>query len=204
MWSMNPLSTTSVLEPRTIAKTKRFVLLSTATLSFCGAMMLHTVSKAEGKQSALTPVEEKFVKHAAASGMAEVKLGTLAEGKALNPDIKSFAQMIVKDHTAVNTELKEMAASKKVELSTVIDPSAASTYQKMEKISGGEFDRAFISGMVSSHMKGVATYEKAAKDTKDKDLKAFVEKTLPALKAHLEKAKELNSKSVASKELIAK
>ena len=204
MWPMNPLTTSSILESSTLAKTKRFILLSTATLSFCGALMLNNVAKAEGKQGALTASEEKFIKHAASSGMAEVKLATLAEGKALNPDVKAFAEMIAKDHTAVNTELKALAASKKVELSTVIEPAHATTYQNLEKVSGGEFDKAFINGMMTSHMKGVATYEKAAKDSKDKDVKAFAEKTVPALKAHLEKAKALNSRSLASKELIAK
>ena len=201
---MNPLTTSFILESRTIAKTKRFILVSTAALSFCGALMLNNIATAEGKQSALTASEEKFVKLAAASGMAEVKIASLAEVKALNPDVKAFAEMIVKDHTAVNTELKDLAASKKVELSTVIAPSQATTYQKLEKVSGGEFDKAFIADMTASHMKGIALYEKASKESKDKELKSLVDKTIPALKAHLEKAKALNSKSLAAKELIAK
>ena len=48
--------------------------------------------------------------------------------------------------------------------------------------------------MTSGHKKCVSNFEDAAKDSKDSDLKMWAEKMLPALKTHLEQAKELASK----------
>ena len=174
-------------------KSPSIIRFSTATLALCAMFMLASHGSAAEKDT-LDSSDVKFVKRAAASGMAEVKVAELGVKKAENADVKAFAQMIVTDHTKVNEELKSLAATKGVELSAVIDPKHADTFQKLEKSTGKEFDKELLETMVSSHKKSVSNFEDAAKDAKNADVKVFAEKTLPALKAHLDKAKELASK----------
>ncbi|MFN0075314.1 MAG: DUF4142 domain-containing protein [Prosthecobacter sp.] len=174
-------------------KTPSILRLSTTTLALCGMFLLAPHGNAAEKDT-LDAADVKFVKHAAAAGMAEVKVAELGVKKAENADVKAFATMIAADHTKVNEELKALATTKGIELSDVIDPKHADTFQKLEKLSGKEFDKEFLDTLVSSHKKGVSNFEDAAKDAKNADVKAFAEKTLPALKAHLDKAKELAAK----------
>lgn len=152
-----------------------------------------TASAADNKSS-LKASDEKFVKQAGADGTAEVKLATLGTQKAERADVKEFATMLVTDHTKANEELTALAASKNVELSAVIDPDAASTFKDLEKESGKGFDKAFLSHMKDSHQSTISKFEDAAKNAEDADVKAWANKTLPTLKAHLEKIKALQDK----------
>jgi putative membrane protein len=150
------------------------------------------MANAEDKKSSLNATDEKFVKKTAQDGMAEVKLAGLGVQKAERADVKAFAEQMVKDHTAANDELKALAATKGVELSAIIDPSAAKTFKSLEGQSGAAFDKDFIKDMEKDHKSAVSSFEKEEKNAADGDLKTWVSKTLPTLRSHLDHVKGLN------------
>jgi len=172
-------------------KPSPIILLSSKTLALCGMFLLATHSMAAEKDT-LNATDVEFVKHEAAAGMAIVKIADLGVKKAVRPDVKAFASMIVNDHTTANAELTKLAATKGVELSAVIDPKHAETFQKLEQYSGPDFDKEFLDVAVSGHKKCVSSFEDAAKDSQDSEVKMWAVKMLPALKAHLAQAQELN------------
>lgn len=172
-------------------KPRTNTLLSTTTLALCG-MFLLTPHGVAAEKDTLNAADVEFVKHEAAAGMATVKIAELGVKKATRPEVKSFAETIVKEHTAANEELKKLAATKGVELSAVIDAKHAEMFQKLEQYSGTEFDKEFLDVAVSGHKKCVDRFEDAAKDSQDHDVKTWAAKMLPALKAHLAQAEELN------------
>ncbi len=174
-------------------KTKTTTLLSAATLALCSLFLSAANGLAADRKSSLNTADEKFVKHEAAAGKAVVKIAGLGVKKTQRADIKAFAEMLVTDHTLANEELATLAEAKGVELSTVIDPKHASTYQELEKHSGTDFDKEFLATLVNGHKKCVSSFEDAAKDSQDNDLKLWAQKTLLTLNTHLEKAKELAS-----------
>lgn len=174
-------------------KTKTSNFFSVTGLTLCGVMLFALQARSDEKDT-LNTYDVKFVKKTAADGAAEVKLAGLAVKKAERADIKSFAEMLVTDHTKANDELKALAKKKGVQLSAEIDPAHAETFQKLEKYSGTEFDKEFISEMVSKHKDCVSSFESASKDARDGDLKVWVIKMLPTLKGHLDMAENLKSK----------
>lgn len=175
---------------------------STAKLALCAAISLFASNAMAAEKDTLNAADVAFVKHAAADGMAEVKVAGLGVQKSVNPDVKAFAGMLVTDHTQVNNELKTLASNKGVELSAVIDSKHANTFQALEKHSGAEFDKHFLANIVSDHKKCVSSFEEASNNANDSDVKAFAGKMIPTLKAHLAKAEELSSKK--TEELSAK
>ena len=180
-------------------KARSFIRLSTSAFALAAVMMCAPQGASASPKDTLNAADVAFVKQAAASGRAEVKLASLGAKKADRADVKAFAGMVAADHTKVNDELKALASTKGVELSAVMEAAHADKFQKLEKVSGKEFDKEFLAHMVSSHKKGISLYEKAAKDASDKDVKKFADKTLPALKSHLAKAEALTSKEVSAK-----
>jgi len=145
-----------------------------------------------------TGADAAFVKKAADGGMAEVALAKLAQEKASNADVKSFAATLEKDHTAANDELKEVASKKNITLPASPSKNHQALHDKLAKLSGAEFDKAYVSAMLEDHQKDVREFARVSSASGDADVKAFATKTLPTLKDHLKQVQDL-SKSMGAK-----
>jgi len=144
------------------------------------------------KDDQLARGDRKFIQEVAEAGMFEVQVAQLAASKATDPGVKSFADTLVKDHQAANNELVQLANAKKVELPAAPPRAMRRDLEKMGKLSGKEFDERFIREVgIKEHQKDVKKFEKASKDVKDPELKAWVDKTLPHLREHLAMAQKL-------------
>ena len=143
--------------------------------------------------------ESGFVRKAAMGGMAEVELGNLAQQKASNDQVKQFGAKMVQDHGKANDELKQLASSKGIDLPSALDSKHQKDMDKLNKLSGAQFDKAYMSHMVDDHKKDVSEFKKQAKSGKDADVKAFASKTLPTLEEHLQLAQTTNDAVKKSK-----
>jgi len=153
--------------------------------------------------STLSSSDRKFIEKAAQGGLAEVKLGQLAVEKAQTPDVKQFGQRMVDDHAAANNKLQQIASAKGVTPPADMDSSTQREYNKLQKLSGADFDREYMKHMVSDHQKDVKEFQSEAKSARDPDVKSFAESTLPTLQDHLTQAKAAeaaakNTKKTAS------
>jgi putative membrane protein len=143
-------------------------------------------------KSSIARGDRKFIEHAAGSGMFEVQIAQLAATKATDQNVKSFASMLVDQHTAANNELTKLANAKGVELPAAPPHAMRRDIEKLGKKNGEEFDRDFVRNVgIKAHEKDIKAFQKASKDVKDADLKAFVDKTLPTLREHLAAAEKL-------------
>jgi putative membrane protein len=135
--------------------------------------------------------DETFVMNVAKDGMAEVELGKLASDKASSDEVKKFAQRMVADHSKANDELKGIAQSKNIAWPSELDPKAKATRDRLEKLSGAAFDRAYIQEMVTGHRKAVAAFKTESTSGNDPDVKAWAAKTLPTIDDHLKMAQDI-------------
>jgi len=133
----------------------------------------------------------EFMTKVADVGMTEVKLGQMAQDKGMSQRVKDFGAMMVKDHTAAGDELKNMARQKNVTLPETMSNDHQKKTDDLNKKTGKDFDKSYMKAMVDGHQSTVNDFEKASKDTKDADVKAWVDKTLPTLRMHLDSAKAI-------------
>jgi putative membrane protein len=63
--------------------------------------------------------------------------------------------------------------------------------QKLEGLSGSQFDQQYIEHMVQDHEKTIPLFEREAKEGHNPMLKSFAEGLTPVLRQHLAEAKEL-------------
>jgi putative membrane protein len=152
---------------------------------------------AAGLAIAQTP-DTKFVKEAAVGGMAEVELGKLAKDKGASDGVKQFGQKMVDDHGAANDELKSVAKKKNIDLPASLDAKHQATVDRLSKLSGAAFDRAYISEMLKDHQMDVKEFQHESGTASDPDIKGFAAKTLPTLQEHLKMIQDLSKNKPAT------
>jgi len=135
--------------------------------------------------------DKRFMKDAADGGMAEVELGQLASSKGSSDEVKKFGQRMVDDHGKANDKLKQLAQSKNVELPNEPSAKHKATKRRLEKLSGEQFDHAYVAEMLKDHKKDVSEFERESKNAKDPDVKEFASQTLPTLQEHLKEVQKM-------------
>ena len=151
------------------------------------------------KQERSGSPDHVFMTKAAEGGMAEVELGNLAKDKGSNDAVKNFGQHMVDDHSKANDELKDLASKKNVTLPSALNAKDQATKDRLSKLSGEAFDRAYIRDMVADHRADVAEFRHEANSGKDPDVKAWAAKTLPTLENHLKMAEDTERQIGAGK-----
>lgn len=146
---------------------------------------------AKSSDAKLSGGERRFVETAARHGMAEVQLGKMAQDKAQDAQVKDFGRRMVEDHGKANDQLKSLASAKGVTLPTEPDAAHKRLADRLAKLSGAEFDHAYMKEMVDDHQKDVKEFRDMARSAKDAEVKAFASANLPVLEEHLKMAQAL-------------
>jgi putative membrane protein len=150
------------------------------------AMGLLLAAPCAKAQTKLATADKIFILAAAQGGMTEVKLGELAARKGTRDDVKEFGQMMVKDHTAINGDLKTLAEQKGVVLSDSLDAKHQGMVDKMAALTGSDFDNAYIAAMLKGHKADADAFKAESVETQDADIKSFVDKSFPIVTRHME------------------
>lgn len=143
------------------------------------------VTETKTDSSAMVMADTTFAAKAAVGGMAEVALGKMAAAKGQSSKVKDFGNMMVMDHGKANAELMNIAKSKNIALPTGLDAEHQAKSDSLSKLSGKDFDAAYVKAMVEGHQKTLALMKSEAANGTDADLKAFAAKTAPVVETHL-------------------
>jgi putative membrane protein len=162
-------------------------------MTFAADKAEKTAEKGDAGASKMPSGDKKFVMEALKGGLAEVELGKLASEKASHDSVKQFGKRMADDHQKAADELKQLASQKGVALPTSLDRGHQRLYDRLSKLNGADFDRAYMKEMVKDHDRDVKAFQKEADSGKDSDLKAWAAKTLPTLKEHQQQAKQVHA-----------
>src|SRR5215471_18122090 len=136
------------------------------------------------EQAKSDPTAQSFLKEAARGGMMEVTLGQMAADKAHNEAVKNFGLRMIKDHGQANEELKNLAKSEDVSLPSDMGSEGKELQQRLQKLSGAEFEQAYMQEMLKDHKKDIEAFNQEAQNGKDPEVKNWAAKTLPTLREH--------------------
>lgn len=148
-----------------------------------------TPGAAGQSKASLSPSDKQFINQAAQGGMAEIEMAKLALKRSSNNTVKSYAQQMIDEHTAVNKELMALAKQKGVTPPKAIGPKYEKVKTKLSQLPNKSFDRAYMTEAgVKAHAEQAELFQRQAQQGQDPDLKAFATKTLPAVQKHLQEA----------------
>jgi putative membrane protein len=120
--------------------------------------------------------DKMFLRKAAEGGIAEVKLGQLAAQKGSSDEVKAFGQKMVDDHTKMNSEMAEVADSLGVMLPKSMNKEDQVEYDKLNGLSGNDFDMEYLSFMVKDHHNDLHEFRMEAASRADPTLRDEVVK----------------------------
>jgi len=137
-------------------------------------------------------VEEGLQKLHAANQL-EINAGRVALQKGTSPQVKSFAQRMIDDHTKNDAELAQIAENKGIAI-TGKDfdrqvKSGQGELDRLQKGSGERFDRAYMDDMKRDHEKDLKALRKLTEKAEDPGVKSFLQQTDATVADHLEHAK---------------
>jgi putative membrane protein len=174
-------------------KTNKKIIIGSVGLALMLSSGALFGAETEGQRGQLTEKDFKFAKDALRGGMEEVQLGQLAKQNASSPAVREFGERMVTDHQKANDNLKQVVQKKGALIPGTLSHHETSRLEHLQKLSGADFDKAYLSDMVSDHKSDVKEFEKASKNLSDPDLKAFAENKLPILQEHLRQAEALEA-----------
>jgi putative membrane protein len=102
---------------------------------------------------------------------------------------------MVADHSKAGDELTQLARQKGITLPKELDNKHQQLRDRLAKLSGAEFDRAYMNEMVKDHRRDVAAFKKHMQTSKDLELKVWAGQTLPTLEEHLRLAENLTARA---------
>jgi putative membrane protein len=164
------------------------------TQMMCFAVLGLTFALVPSKAKAASDDDKKFLAMAAQSDQNEIALSQLAQDKATNPAVKAFAEKMVKEHTMMTESMKPFADSWGLTAPTGPDADHQKELDKLNGLSGKDFDKEYIDQMVTDHAKALRAFTTEAKDTQDVKFRSAVLKGKTMVAAHKNMAYDLKKK----------
>jgi putative membrane protein len=136
--------------------------------------------------------DQAFVTKALEGGMAEVELGKLAADKSQSQDVKQFAQKMVNDHSQMGDKWFKPVAQQ-IGVSEPKGPSKKDKklIEKLQGLSGQEFDTQYIQAMVKDHQQDLKEFQNEAKAAQDPNVKQIAEQGTKVVSQHLQMIEQI-------------
>jgi len=135
-----------------------------------------------------------FLQEAAVGNLLEIRSSELAKRTSTNTEIRRFADMMLADHQKNMAELKPLAQRNNVVLPNDLTPEKKQELNKLTSANGAAFDRAYLDLQLKAHQQTVGKFETVGQSLGDTDVRAFVDKSLPVLRKHLDMVSTMSDK----------
>jgi putative membrane protein len=171
----------------------------------CGADAPDTAQEAPAaelstpaEEPAAAPLTDPQIAHVAVTANAiDIEAARLAETRTTTPEVLSFAQTMVTDHTAVNEQAAALAQRLGVtpeenQVSRSLQADAAAARGELEGLNGAAFDRAYIEREVGYHQAVLDALDQTLiPGATNEELRGLLQQVRPAIAAHLDHARAL-------------
>ncbi len=112
----------------------------------------------------------------------EIQAGKIAEKNGQSRAVKDYGAMLVKDHTAADKKVADLATKENIDLRASTPAPGANDMGTMA--SGPDFDKKFAQEMLDDHRKDLSSVTDAHNSTNDPQLKKLLGDMIPTLEKH--------------------
>jgi putative membrane protein len=151
-----------------------------------------TMGDAQNRQ-----MDRRFLGQVTQASLLNVAMGKLAVEKSSNDAVKEFGKKMVTDHERGLAIFKKVAVKDGVTVEERLDSKHQERLDKLAKLSGPEFDRAYMKDQLKAHQRMVSYFQSEADNATESTATKMANNMLPAVQRHLSDAKELNKSLTA-------
>lgn len=135
--------------------------------------------------------DSAFISEVDASNAAEIRLARMAESRSQDPVVKRFAENMVADHERLQTEWRLLSSRSGLQVRADINPNHQEQVNRLGRLTGPQFDRAYMTAMVQNHRNNVSTFQTRGRAAQSAEVRQLVERSLPTLQRHLTLAQQV-------------
>jgi putative membrane protein len=151
------------------------------------------VTQAPQTTTASAVADSSFINEVEASNQAELRLARLATDQARDSTVEQFAERMITDHTWMEREWRALFARSGLRFGNNLNPRYQEQFTRLEKLSGTEFDRVYMSAMVQNHEEAVRSFQTQGRSARSSEVRALASRGLPYLQEHLDLARRVSS-----------
>jgi putative membrane protein len=136
-----------------------------------------------------------YAQTAGMSDLFEVEAGKVAIRRARSGEVRSFARMMVKDHTESTREVSSAVAASNLGIRppTALDPQHQEKLAELRSAPRADFDHLYMEGQVDAHQEALKLHQSYSESGGDPNLKAVASKLAPIVQHHLDEAQTILS-----------
>jgi putative membrane protein len=133
----------------------------------------------------------EFLLEALRGSLADVRMGELAAQQSNDQRVRDYGTKLKSDFTAHATEIERLLEPLGVTIPTEPSAEGQSRLATLTRLSGEEFDMAFVQQMIWTHTDAIESYGAQTHANPDRSVHDFAAASLPMLREHLAKAEAL-------------
>ncbi len=137
--------------------------------------------------------DQQLVAQVAAGNVLEVRLGQTAHNKATNFAVREFGQRMVNEHSSLQKQWMDGARKSGIPFKADLSPSQVQEFERLNQLSGAEFDRAYMDAMVLGHRTKLSSLQSERNASHSSGIRQLIESTLPIIQQHLTQAQQIAS-----------
>ena len=140
-----------------------------------------------------TAVEREFVTKVATKTVYEIEVSKLAAERAVSPAVRTYAERIVQQQTQMNNELVGLMSAHGVAPPRGLPADTATKLHRLAALPRSDaFDNGYIRVVgIEDHRAAIGLFEKARREVRDRDLRAWIDRSLTILRTHLADAQNV-------------
>lgn len=137
--------------------------------------------------------ERELLSQLAASSLYEIEVSRLAAARATSPRVRSYARGLAAHRVQSWQQLGALMRARGMQVPTRPEGAAAAKLQRLAAVPpSAEFDAAYLRVVgIEDPAETVALLERARLDTRDPQLVAWIDRSLPVLRGDMQAARQL-------------
>ncbi len=148
--------------------------------------------EAEAEPIGMPTQAPAYIEMAQSSDMFEIESSRLALQRSRDPAVRSFAQMMINDHTRLSGEMMNMARSMRLPMPPMqMMPRHAEMMERLSAASPAEFDMMYRREQLMAHEEALMLHRTYAERGDYPPLRALAARAVPAVEMHLAEVQRL-------------